>query len=191
VNAAAATLLRSARRSAHLTQRDLADRAGVPQPAIADVESTKRDTKVQTLGTLLRATGQRLAALPTTSRTVAETADAIYLALRRRDDDRAYREVLQLNDDLRRSSPDVRVALSVLTPPPTSSQRYDALLAALVEYHLKTGPRPSWLHEPYRSLAERWYVNDNPYLHESSIAASPKEFARRNIALAESELAAA
>lgn len=53
-------LLRSARARARLTQRQLADRTGVPQPTIAAIESATQDPRYKTLYRLVRACGQDL-----------------------------------------------------------------------------------------------------------------------------------
>jgi predicted transcriptional regulator len=60
----ASRLLRTARRRAGLSQRDLADLAGVPQPAIARIESGRVQPRVDTLGRLLRACGWDLEVVP-------------------------------------------------------------------------------------------------------------------------------
>lgn len=60
----AARLLRSARRFARLTQRQLAERAGVPQATVGRVEAGLITPRVDTLERLLRATGQELGANP-------------------------------------------------------------------------------------------------------------------------------
>ena len=49
-----------ARRSAGLTQRQLAERAGVPQPTIARIESGKQMPRADTLDKLLKACGWEL-----------------------------------------------------------------------------------------------------------------------------------
>lgn len=56
----AADLLRTARAMADLSQRELAARAGVPQPMIAAYESGARQPSVPTLGRLLDAAGYEL-----------------------------------------------------------------------------------------------------------------------------------
>jgi transcriptional regulator with XRE-family HTH domain len=53
----AANLLRYARRRAGLTQRELAERARVPQPAIARIERGVVNPRIDTLGELLKAAG--------------------------------------------------------------------------------------------------------------------------------------
>lgn len=56
----AAKLLRSARRRAQLTQRELARRAKIPQPTIAAIETGRQDPRYATLSRLLRACGVEL-----------------------------------------------------------------------------------------------------------------------------------
>ena len=53
-----------ARRSAGLTQRQLAERSGVPQPTIARIESGKQMPRADTLDKLLKACGWELDMTP-------------------------------------------------------------------------------------------------------------------------------
>lgn len=53
-------MLREARRRAGLTQRQLARRAGMPQPAIARIEAGAVQPRVATLDRLLRSCGRAL-----------------------------------------------------------------------------------------------------------------------------------
>ena len=59
-----ARLLSQARRRAGLTQRELAGRAGVAQPAIARIERGRVSPSVATLDRLLRATGHIVEVAP-------------------------------------------------------------------------------------------------------------------------------
>lgn len=56
----AAEWVNGARRSAGLTQRQLAERSGVPQPTIARIEAGKQMPRADTLDRLLRACGWEL-----------------------------------------------------------------------------------------------------------------------------------
>ena len=56
----AASAVRYARRRAGLTQRELAGRTGVPQPAIARIERGAVSPRIATLDRLLAATGDAL-----------------------------------------------------------------------------------------------------------------------------------
>lgn len=60
----AARLLRHARRRAGLTQRALAESAGVPQSTVARIELGSLSPRTDTLERLLRAAGQTLAMEP-------------------------------------------------------------------------------------------------------------------------------
>lgn len=57
-------MLRLARGQARLTQRELADRSGVPQPAVARVEQGGAVPRVDTLDRLLAACGRGLELQP-------------------------------------------------------------------------------------------------------------------------------
>jgi transcriptional regulator with XRE-family HTH domain len=56
----AATMLRTARREAGLTQRELARRAGVPQPTVARIEARTVVPRLDTLDVLLAVCGKQL-----------------------------------------------------------------------------------------------------------------------------------
>lgn len=56
-------MLREARRGARLSQRELAVRAGLPQPSVARIESGAVEPRVDTLDRLLAACGKGLAAV--------------------------------------------------------------------------------------------------------------------------------
>lgn len=185
-----AAVLLAARRSRGLSQRALAARAGEHQPTISALENGDHDPGLTHLTRLLAATGHRLVALPTTARPVYEAAADIAAALRRGDESAAYREFIQLSDDLAREPGALRAALTALEPVPVDV-RYDALLAAVVEHYLAAArlPVPAWAHEPGRVLAEPWFVDDLPALRKKTAADTPKAFARHNVFLAASELA--
>jgi uncharacterized protein len=57
----ARTLLRTERLRASLTQRELAERTGVPQSTIARIETGRTDPRASTLNTLLIACGRSMA----------------------------------------------------------------------------------------------------------------------------------
>lgn len=85
-----ATLLRSARAAAGLSQRDLARRSGVAQPLISAVENGRRQPGADLLLRLLRATGHDLRLVDTveSSREAAaklEQVAALAMALPSRD----------------------------------------------------------------------------------------------------------
>jgi transcriptional regulator with XRE-family HTH domain len=187
----AASLLRSARGSHGLSQRALADRSRVAQPRIAEIEAGAHDTTVSRLEQLLASLGQRVAVLPTRSRPACEAALAAAEELAAGSESQAWREIIQLSDDLAGASPAVRVALCVTEPAPTRDNRYDALVAAIVDHWLTTDrlPLPEWVRTPQRTLTEPWDVEPLASLRPAARKATPKAIARHGIYLPASELA--
>ncbi len=66
-------ILRVARKSAGLTQAELARRAGVRQPTVARLEAAAANPRVETLDRLLRVCGRRLDAVPLRPASIDET----------------------------------------------------------------------------------------------------------------------
>ena len=116
---------------------------------------------------------------------------AIGRAVDEGDEATAFREVIQVSDDLAAAGGAVRVALAVAPAVPCGDARYDALLAGVVEYWLLADrlPRPEWLAEPAWTLAEPWDVEPVPALRAAARRATPRPIARHGVFLAASELA--
>jgi transcriptional regulator with XRE-family HTH domain len=173
-----------------MTQRALALRAHITQPALADIERSSHDTRVGSLERLVNAAGYRLFLLPTTSSAVATWADFIFEELRseRRSEEVAFRSLIGLSDELGSAPAVLRVALCVAPPAKCGDIRFDAAIAAIVEHHLNQDrlPIPEWVHEPTRTLLEPWKVS--PYTEISEV---PADFLRHGVWLARSELASA
>ncbi|MHB1599735.1 MAG: helix-turn-helix domain-containing protein [Acidimicrobiales bacterium] len=184
----AAQLVRIARRGSGLTQRGLAARAGMQQPALADIERSAHDTRGEQLDRLVNAAGYRLVVLPTAARSAADWADHLYQELRstRRSDSFAVRVLIGLSDDLASVSKPLRVALCVAPPAPCGDARFDAAIAAVVDHYLSVdrSPVPSWVREPSRVLTEPWVVSPH-----TDPADAPRAFRRHGVLLAASELA--
>ena len=183
-----AQLVREARRGCGLSQRALAKRAGVHQPALADIERGAHDTTGGQLDRLVSAAGYRLVVVPTTAASGAEWADVIYQELRsaRRSEAVAFRALIGLSDDLATQPGPVRVALCVAPPGPCGDARFDAGVAAVVEHHLSRSrlPIPDWVGDPSRTLSEPWAVSPH-----ADAATVPKAFRHHGVLLAGSELA--
>jgi transcriptional regulator with XRE-family HTH domain len=184
----ASILVRQVRRSGKLTQREFAALAEEPQSSICSLETGRNDPGVERVAHLVGALGCSLAVLPTRRRTVAAAAEAIYDALRAGNEARAYRELVQINDDLAAEHGALRVALTVTPPAPVGDERYDAFIAALVEHHLEQDrlPIPEWTSDQWRRVRAPWIVDE---YGDASWAASPAAFRRRNIVLSADELA--
>lgn len=184
---ATAQLVREARRGSGLSQRALATRAGLGQPALADIERSAHDTRGRQLERLVNAAGYQLAVLPTAAHSAADWADLIYQELRsrRRSDAVAFRALIGLSDDLTEASKAIRVALCVAPAAPCGDRRFDAAIAAIVDHHLSKDrlPLPEWVWEPSRVLATPWRVS--PHADPSDV---PAAFRRHGVLLAASEL---
>ena len=139
---------------------------------------------------LIRAARCRLVVLPTDRTPVAEHADAIAEFLGHHDENRAFRQVIQLADDLAHEHGAEGVALAVAPPPPTRDVRFDALIEGVTEFRLREEklPLPRWLKGATTKLADTWFVDHYTIGDHNVIAATPEPFLRRNVVLDQSEL---
>jgi transcriptional regulator with XRE-family HTH domain len=187
-------LISQARRAAGLSQAALAKRARTYQPAIAEIERGRRDPSGDLTAKILSSAGYRSVAVPTFRTPVAEAALWIHEALDAGDDRWAWRRLLQVAADLTGAEPALRVVLAFAPPPSTGDRRFDAGLAALVDWHLTTAglPVPGWVNDPSRSVAANpWTVTDiEPFASEAR-ASSPPPFAKRGVFVNIEEFAAA
>jgi len=184
-----ASLLRGARRAAGLTQRALAGVTHEHQPAIAAIESGKRGVTYEHLERLLAPTGHRLQIIKTTARSAHEVANNIFDQLQAKREDHAFREIIQLSDDLKRASRVELVCLTATEPPGTGDSRYDALIAGICDLYVTRSrvPRAEWISKT-QALPNAWFVDDVPEFHGMALRTTPKQLAKRNVFLAASEL---
>lgn len=187
----ASSLLRTARHSQGASQRALARLAHVSQPGIAAIESGAHDTTVSRLEELLAALNHQIILVPTRTRPVWVAAADIRELLESGDSRTAWREVIQLSDDLVREPPPLRLALAITRPHTAEDVRYDALIAAVVDYRLSEDalPRPAWLDDPAFTLREPWDVEPLESLRHAARQQTPPAIARHGIFMAASELA--
>ena len=181
----ASGLLRSTRTSHGISQRALAAAAGVRQPGVAAVESGSEDATVSRLERLLNELGSQLTVLPTRRRPVWAAGEDVRRALDVGDVRTAWREVIQLNDDLRGADRATCVALAIAPPGRTGDPRFDALIAAVTDYALVDArlPRPAWLDEATWTLDEPWDVEEVPSLKEAARKATPAAMRRHGVYL--------
>jgi transcriptional regulator with XRE-family HTH domain len=76
------TLVRTARRRKGLTQRDLADRTGIPQPMISSIERGLQDPRYSTVERILAAVDQEVDVIDRAGRGVDRTQFVEPLRLR-------------------------------------------------------------------------------------------------------------
>jgi transcriptional regulator with XRE-family HTH domain len=186
-----ATLLRSARHAADITQLELARHAGTAQPAVAAYESGARTPGIATLERLLGACDHdvEVLALPRIRRgaaSLAELAQTIDEDLRNDRERDALRLLFGFADDFQGSSRPGRIALLRDDPPPTGDARFDAGLAGMAEFFASKGPiaAPAWVDGPSRFVEPWWFVATRPAFHAYTLATTPAVFARHGVFVA-------
>lgn len=188
----AADLLRENRRKAGLSQRALARRAGVAQPEVARIESGRVQPSLAHLGRLLDAIGVEVgveARLVDHRLSAVEAARTVSEELARGSEARALRIAFVLADDLHAVTPARLIELVDEAPPSVGDQRYDALLASVVDRAMsRVGvSAPSWVAEPWRAT-EEWLVSGIDDLREAAIAESPPAYRRHGVLVVAEEL---
>ncbi|MGA2164415.1 MAG: helix-turn-helix transcriptional regulator [Solirubrobacteraceae bacterium] len=186
-----ATTIRSARLAAGITQRELADRAGTAQPAVAAYESGARTPNLDTLTRLLGACEYdvEVVARPRARRgaaSLAALADTIKEDLRQGEERDALRLLFGFADDFRASSRPGRIALVADEPPPTGDARFDAALAGIAELFAAEGAiqAPAWVEQPERFVEPWWFVASRPAFHAYTLANTPAVIARHGVFMA-------
>ena len=180
-----ATLVRSARRSRGLTQRELAARSRLAQPRIALTEKRREDPRFGTATRLLAASGHRLYAAPTTRDDVATIAADIRYAVQADDVQLALRHLIQMNDNLVAERGLLRGILAVTEPESTGAKTWDAAIAALVAYRLNQDqvPLPGWVDDESRVLKRARPLRVDPADAVPSPPDVPREFLDRGVLL--------
>jgi transcriptional regulator with XRE-family HTH domain len=186
----AGILLSAARHNQGVSTRTLAALAGASQPGIDAVERGHKDASTARLARLLTVLGYQLTVLPTRLSAAWRASDEIRHFLANQDPVGALRVIWQLAADLNAAEPPLRVALCVTPPPSTGDQRYDALIAAVVDHELTRDhlPRPRWLDEPWRTLDTPWDLEPVASLRPEARDATPPAIAARGIYLDAAEL---
>lgn len=184
------SILEVARKSKGISQTKLAALSHGFQPNISQIENAETDPGIETVDRYLRAIDFSLVPLPTRTPTVAEFALKIASSLDQGTQENAFRIFLNLNDRLSEAKAEICVALCITPAPFVGDQKFDALIAALVEYHLRKRKLPiaEWVKDPKRSLKSKWLVDSHDLSPERVETRTPKTFLKRNILLSESEL---
>ena len=185
------SILEAARKSRGASQVALARKARTYQANISLIESGDTDPGLSTIEQCLSPLGFRLIAIPTNKPTVAEFALTIGQSVQDKKFSRVFRLMIQLSDTLDCVEPEICVALCASPAPTTGDERYDALLAGVVEYSLSKRrlPVPQWVCEEKRVLPKRWVVDQ--YATDLSAVAkvTPRAFLKHNVVIDEREFA--
>lgn len=178
----ASTLVRAARKSRGLTQRDLADRIQIDQGRVSRFEAG-REAEFSTIERLLSAAGHRLYSAPTRRDDAATLTAEIRAHLRAGDKLSALRAFIQLSDNLVAEHGLVRGILGLAEPELTGDAAWDAAIAALVDLRLSEEglPTPDWVDAPSRRLAKPRTLDVDPADPVPTPEDVPPEFAERGV----------
>ncbi|MGD0881023.1 MAG: helix-turn-helix transcriptional regulator [Acidimicrobiales bacterium] len=200
----ASELVRDLRRRAGWSQRELAAKAGVPQPTIAEIEAGRREPSLSLLGRLAEATGQvvTLHLEPLHPRSAVATANRVRGRLSgpagegwspELRQDGALRAVIDFKNALTSAASEDFGGLVETPPGSTGDTRWDAFIAAVVEDESATRdvPPPLWTNERSRFARPLWYLSDNEALHAWELATAPGAFVRHGVLAAREELESA
>lgn len=165
-----------------MSQRGFARVCGVPQPNVSNIEAGVAGATVARLNRLLAPVDAQVAVVPSSAPTVAEWAELIGAALADGDEAAARVVFVRLADRLAGVEPAVRVALCVGVPPSTGDARFDAALAATVEFLLgRTGlPVPSWTAST-PAAPEALFLVANPAVRDLVVAETPAVLRAKNV----------
>jgi transcriptional regulator with XRE-family HTH domain len=178
----ASTLVRAARKSRRLTQWRLAEIANIDQGSVSRSERG-RDADFSTIDRLLAGAGHRLYSAPTRRDDAATVAPEIRVWLRAGNKDRAFRALLQLNDNLLAEHGLVRGVLGLAEPESTRDPVWDAAIAALVAWRLNNEgiPLPAWVDDPGRFLPTPRALEVDAADPVPPLSEVPAEFADRGV----------
>jgi hypothetical protein len=154
------------------------------------LESGNSDATTQRLDRLLSLLGYQLTVLPTRLGTAAAAAETSRRFVFLDNRDAAFRVALQLAHDLSEADPALRVALCVAPPASTGDERFDSLIAGVVDHLLSSDglPVPTWVQEDSRRLSEPWDIEPVPSLQAAARSRTPEAFIRHGVYLDQDEL---
>ncbi len=168
-----AELVRGAREQRGLSQRALAERAGVEQSTIARIELGEADPAFSTVVRLLDAAGFRLPDPEPAIPTLAEAATG--------DEGIDWTMLRSVTDLAERDPSSVRLLIGG-EPPPTTDTVARTILAA-VAAHLADEARirvPTWARRT-PALDHPWHPDGTPRMVRQTIAETPPAIARYNV----------
>ncbi len=116
-------------------------------------------------------------------KSVGETAEEISSCLAKGDTNSAIRLSFRFLERYGKSDPETRGRITAGQPAPTGSQRFDALLAGIVEYACASHGvvAPAWVNDEGLFLGEFWFVSGVESLHADALVHSPISLARRGV----------
>jgi hypothetical protein len=115
--------------------------------------------------------------------TVGDVSEEIAACLAKGDSNSATRLAFHFLERYDKSDWETRQRITVQPPETTGNDRYDALLAGIVEFACASHGivAPSWVDADRYFLTKWWFVSGMPTLHADAIVHSPISLARRGV----------
>jgi hypothetical protein len=115
--------------------------------------------------------------------TAREVGEEIAACLAKGDASSAIRLAFHFLERYDKSDWETRRNITSDAPMSTGSDRYDALLAGIVEFACATHGvvAPSWVNDDLFFLNRWWFVSGMPSLHANALVHSPISLARRGV----------
>lgn len=184
--------MRAARRSAGLTQTELAELASTSQSAIAAYEGGRREPTLPVLQRMVRAAGHLLSVDIDRDTRIYRLVDLAEDIRPATDDSRRLRLVFEFLRGADEDGHPLRLLVAA-EPSSTGSPQFDALLAAIAEdlcTRADAAP-PGWTRSPRRFLDSLWWVSDLPSGRARALVHTPAAYRRRGVMLDRHDLEAA
>jgi hypothetical protein len=114
---------------------------------------------------------------------VRELAEEIAACLAKGDSSAATRLAFRFVERYDKSDWETRVLITAELPQTTGSDRYDALVAGIVEFACASHGvvAPAWVNSAPFFLREWWFVSGVPSLHADALVHSPISLTRRGV----------
>jgi ABC-type amino acid transport substrate-binding protein len=115
--------------------------------------------------------------------TVSDVADEIAACLAKGDSNSATRLAFHFLERYDKSDWETRQRITIEPPVTTGDDRYDALLAGIVEFACASHGTvaPDWVDAEHYFLKKWWFVSGMSKLHADALVHSPISLARREV----------
>jgi hypothetical protein len=112
-----------------------------------------------------------------------DVSEEIAACLTKGDTGSATRLAFRFLERYDKSDWETRRRMTAEVPMATGSDRYDALLAGIVEFASASHGvvAPSWVNDQRFFLSQWWFVSGIPWLHANALVHSPISLARRGV----------
>lgn len=176
------------RKRAGLPATRIGEIAGTDASNIYAIEHGRRDPAASTLERIASAAGVKILAVQSEGAAfVSETTEVLRERVASGDVEGAYRQLIQISDDLSGATATTCVFLTYIEPS-AISPGWDAAVAGVVEWRLtqKLAPLPEWIQRFGSAVDEPWEPLSAPYkINEQDV---PEPLRRRNIWIEQAEL---